>query len=101
MGLPREEPAVYDIIIIGTTISFAGIPRRKASKIVPSSPRNCAKGSKKPEADSSRETPFWETFARIQIRSPAGAAAIIALFKTCRVLVKKECTSTERICGLR
>ena len=39
----------YAIIIIGKTISLAGNPRIKANKITPSSPKNCANGSKKSE----------------------------------------------------
>ncbi len=41
--------AMYAIMIIGTTISFAGKPRIKANRITPSSPKSCAKGSRKLE----------------------------------------------------
>lgn len=42
----REDCAVYAIMIIGTTISFAGNPKIKAIRIIPSSPKSLPNGSK-------------------------------------------------------
>ena len=93
--------AMYDIIIIGTTISLAGRPKIKASSITPSIPRSFANGSRKSEQWLSNVEPPTETFAITHIMSPAGAATTTALANTNNVLSKIERTMILPICGLR
>lgn len=81
---------IYAIIIIGMTISFAGKPRIKAIKITPSRPSSEAKGSRKLEQMKSNVSPLTVTLAINQITRPAGAATVMALPSTKRVLSKIE-----------
>lgn len=80
--------------IIGITISFAGKPRIKARRIMPSRPMILPTGSRKFAIVIRIEVSFTEQFARIQIRSPAGAAVIHALPSTKMVLSNIERTIT-------
>ena len=99
---PLIIPApVYAIIIIGTTISFAGKPKIKASKIIPSSPIIFAKGSKKSAACKSIVLSPTKTFDIMKIKSPAGAAVIKARESTKTVRSKIDLTITFKTCGLR
>ena len=86
----KELPAIYAITAIGITISFAGIPRINAIKIIPSSPKSRAKGSKKFEHRASRVEPLNDRFAISQIRRPAGIAAITARPSTKTVRSRSE-----------
>lgn len=88
-------------MIMGITISFAGIPRIKASKMVPSRPKSRAKGSKHADIRVRSVWPPAMVFAISQISSPAGMAAVTALVSTSSVRWTTECSSTEQICGLR
>ena len=72
--LLREEEPIYIISTIGSTISFAVLPRIKAKRIIPSIARSLAKGSKKSAQIMSREFPFINVFAPIQSNAPAGIA---------------------------
>ena len=78
----RLPCAKYAIIMIGTTISFAGNPRIKANNITPSIPKNLPNGSKKFEQCDNNVASAIVTFAITQIRNPAGIAIIIALLNT-------------------
>lgn len=91
--------AVYAIIIIGTTVSFAGKPSIKAVNMTPSSPMSFANGSSAPEKADNRLSPRTVTFAASQIIMPAGAATAAALPRTKRVLSKIERTMTFKTCG--
>lgn len=97
----RLPCARYDIKIIGTTISFAGNPKINAIIITPSSPISLPKGSKKSEIYARIAVSPIFTFARIQIKSPHGAAAVQALPSTNIVLSRSERIRTFPICGLR
>lgn len=81
---------IYAIIIMGTTISFAGKPKIKASRITPSSPNNLANGSKNSEQIARILASPIITLAISQIISPAGAATNTALPRTNRVRSNKE-----------
>ena len=93
--------AIYAIMIIGTTISFAGKPKIKAIRITPSKPIHFANGSKNPAQCARSVCPDTVIFAMIQITSPAGAATVTALPKTNIVLSKIDRRSTFPICGFR
>ena len=99
--LLRVPLAVYAIIIMGITISFAGIPSIKAKSIIPSSPRSLAKGSRNSEKRASRVMPPTVVFAKIHITSPAGAATLAALPSTKRVLSRTDRISIFPMQGLR
>lgn len=89
----RFPLAVYDIMIIGTTISFAGIPSIKANIITPSRPSILPKGSKKSvHIERILHSPML-ILASSHIRSPAGADTATALPSITRVLSIKERTS--------
>lgn len=88
-------------MIMGTTISFAGKPRIKASRITPSKPISCAKGSRNAAQCASRLASPTNTFAITQIIRPAGAATAAALPRTNSVRSKMERTITLPICGRR
>ena len=90
---------IYVIMIIGITISLAGKPSINANNITPSSPINCANGSKKSEQYFNKVISFMLTFAISHIKAPAGAATETALPKTKRVRSKIERTITFPICG--
>lgn len=81
---------IYAIIIIGRTISLAGNPSINAIRITPSRPIYLANGSKNSVQWLSRPESPTVTFARIHIKSPAGAAIIIARPSTNKVLSKIE-----------
>ena len=57
---------------------MAGSPRRKARRMLPSKPKSRAKGFKKSDTKFKMLSVPMLTFAIIQIRIPAGAAAMIA-----------------------
>ncbi len=97
----RLAPDIYAIKIIGITISFAGKPRIKASRIIPSSPMILPTGSKKSASIMRIDVSFIEQLASTQIRSPAGAAVIQALPRTKMVLSNIDRTITFPICGQR
>ncbi len=90
---------IYPIIIMGNTISFAGNPSKNAINIMPSSPINLAKGSKKLEQCMSILAPFIFMFAINHIRNPAGAATVIALPNTKIVLSITDLMSIFPNCG--
>lgn len=92
---------IYDMRIMGTTISFAGNPSIKASRITPSSPISEPRGSKNPDICARIDKSPIFIFARIQIRSPHGIDAVQALPSTKIVLSRSERTSTFPICGRR
>jgi len=73
----------------------------KASKITPSNPNHCAKGSKNDEQCNSNELSFTVTFAKSQITAPAGTATITERASTNRVRSNTERISTCPNCGLR
>ena len=89
----------YAIIIIGITISLAGKPNMNAINITPSNPNNFANGSKKLEIWFNRLTSEIITLDNIHSIIPAGAATIIALPKTNRVLSNIERIITLPNCG--
>lgn len=91
----------YAITITGITISLAGKPRIKARRMTPSSPISCANGSKNPDACAKSVFPPTDTFAKIHITSPAGAATAMARPKTNRVLSKQDRTITFKTSGFR
>ena len=91
--------AIYAMMIIGKTISFAGKPNINAIRITPSSPIRRANGSKNPVQWLSRLMPSTLTLASSQIISPAGAATITARLSTKSVLSNSERTSIFPICG--
>lgn len=93
--------AIYAIIMIGTTISFAGKPKIKAMSITPSNPISWANGSKNPLQCASMVTPPIDTFAISHIINPAGAAITMALPNTNNVRSKMERTITFPTCGVR
>ena len=95
------EPPEYAIIIIGTTISFAGKPKMKAISITPSSPKILPIGSKNCDAAVSSEIPPTVILLISHIISPAGTAAIIARESTNSVRSKTDRTITFIICGRR
>ena len=79
---------------MGITISFAGSPSMNAMSIYPSRPMSLLKGFKNnAECDNKLKSPIV-IFAIIHIINPAGAATIIALAKTNKVLSNIECTIT-------
>ena len=88
-------------MMIGTTISFAGNPRIKASSMTPSIPMTWANGSRNPEQCARSVASPTEILAISQMMSPAGAATTIARPRTNRVLAKIERTITFPICGFR
>lgn len=90
---------IYDIIMIGITISFAGHPKIKANRITPSSPISMANGSKKLEDISINVAPSTLILAINQITKPAGVATFIALARTNSVLSNIDLTITLPICG--
>lgn len=89
----------YAIIIIGITISLAGKPNMNAINITPSNPNSFANGSKKLEIWFNRLTSEIITLDNIHSIIPAGAATIIALPKTNRVLSNIERIITLPNCG--
>ena len=97
----RLPVAMYVIIIMGTTISLAGNPRINANRITPSSPRSCAKGSRKAAQYANKLALPYGMFASNQISNPAGAATTAALPKTNKVRSKIERTITFPVCGRR
>ena len=72
----RLPCTMYVMMRIGTTISFAGRPRIKASKMAPSRPRIRPIGSSACAQCESRLAPPTSTLARIHSSRPAGAANI-------------------------
>lgn len=93
-------PSEYAIIIIGTTISFAGKPSMNASNITPSSPIILPNGSRNSvQCDNSEASPAV-TFAISHIISPAGIATITALPRTNSVLSRNALTRTFANCGV-
>ena len=92
---------VYVIIIIGITISFAGIPKINDKSITPSRPINLPMGSKNCADNVSKDISFISVLARHQIIIPAGIAEVTALAKTNIVRSKIECIITSAILGLR
>lgn len=88
----RVPPDMYAMIISGITISFAGVPKIKANRIVPSSPIAFAKGSSRPEQYCSNVRLPMFIFANSQIISPAGAAMLTALPRTNKVLSNTDLT---------
>ena len=93
-------PAVYAIIMIGTTISFAGIPSIKANMITPSSPKILPNGSRNSvQILRILVSPIF-ILASSHIISPAGIATTIALPRMSNVLSKKERTRVLAICGV-
>ena len=74
--------AIYAMMIIGITISFAGNPKIKARRITPSNPITLANGSKKSEQYARSVISPICTFAMTHMTSPAGAAIAIALPST-------------------
>lgn len=97
----RLPSAIYAIIMIGTTISFAGKPSMNASSITPSKPISLANGSRNPEQCASNVIPLMFTFAISHIRRPAGAATITARLRTNSVRSNTDLTRTRHSCGLR
>jgi hypothetical protein len=94
----RFPLAVYAIIMIGTTISLAGMPSIKANIITPSSPRILPKGSKNSvHRDSILLSPVF-VLASSHITSPAGADIITALPRITSVLLQKDRISVFPIC---
>ena len=89
----------YAIIIIGITISLAGNPNMNAINITPSNPNSFANGSKKLEIWFNRLTSEIITLDNTHSIIPAGAATIIALPKTNRVLSNIERIITLPNCG--
>lgn len=79
-------------MMIGKTISLAGIPKIKANKITPSSPIRLAMGSRKVAVWVRILIPDISIFAINQMIKPAGIATIMARFRTVRVLSKIERT---------
>ena len=98
MRFPRDR---YPIKINGSTISFAGNPNKNASRITPSIPMKRPSGSRKPAQCIRMVCSPTAIFAAHQIKSPAGAAAMIALPKTNKVRSSTERMITFPICGLR
>lgn len=96
--LPSDR---YVMIIMGVTISFAGKPRTKPSRIVPSIPNQFANGSRKAEMWWRSGTFSTVRFPRSQMSIPVGAATMQALPSTNRVLSNTERTMTLPICGFR
>lgn len=95
LSISTKEPVdKYDIRIIGSTISFAGIPSINAVKIYPSNPISFAKGSKKFAIYERIDKSPIVTFAKSHIIIPTGAATEIALPKTNNVLSKSDLTIT-------
>lgn len=86
--------AIYAIIMIGITISFAGKPRIKASRITPSIPKSFANGSKKPEQCASSVISPIQILAMSHMTRPAGAATDTARPRTKSVLSNIERTMT-------
>ena len=95
----RRFEAVYPIIIIGITISFAGSASMKDRSITPSSPSSEANGFRKFAACVMSEAPPKYIFDRRNIIMPHGAATHAALPSTNRVLSLKLCTRVCMICG--
>ena len=90
----------YPIKIIGSTISFAGIPKIKAVKIYPSKPIIFANGFKVFAIKSNVDTSPILILENNHITIPAGAAIEIALPNTNRVLSNKERINIFPICGV-
>jgi len=80
----------YIIIIMGTTISLAGKPSIKASKIVPSSPICLPNGSRKSAVIFKSEESPMLMLASNHISIPAGAATAAARPRTKSVRSKTE-----------
>lgn len=102
--LPVSEStpdAVYAIITIGITISFAGNPSINAIKITPSSPIRRANGSRKSEHILRILASPTVIFAARYIIIPAGAATAAARPRTKSVLSNTDRTITLPICGFR
>ena len=76
----------YVINIIGKTISFAGEPNIKPSRITPSNPINLPTGSKNDAIYDKSEILLTFKLVSNHIANPAGAATFIALNKTVSVL---------------
>ena len=89
------------MMTMGSTISLAGKPSRKAMRITPSRPSRRAKGSKKPVHQLRMLSPPTCTLAHSQISRPAGAATAAARPSTKRVRSSTERTTTCPTRGLR
>lgn len=89
----------YIIIIMGTTISLAGKPSIKASKIVPSSPICLPNGSRKSAVIFKIEESPMLMLASNHISIPAGAATAAARPRTKSVRSKTERMIILPICG--
>lgn len=85
----------------GTTISLAGKPRRKASRMMPSRPMRAPRGWRKPARWSRMLCPPTVTLAAVQMMSPAGAATSTARPSTNSVRSRMERTSTCPTWGAR
>lgn len=92
---------IYAIIMIGTTISFAGKPKINANRITPSRPNCRANGSRKSEMITNNVWSCIVIFANNQINAPAGIATLIARPSTNNVRSNIERTITFANCGLR
>lgn len=90
----------YPIKIIGSTISFAGIPKINPVKIYPSRPINLANGFKAFAIKSNIDIPPTLILENSHITIPAGAAIEIALPSTNKVLSNKERINILPICGV-
>ena len=93
--------AIYAIMMIGTTISFAGKPKINANRITPSKPIMRPNGSRKSEIIVNNVTSEIVILASSQIIAPAGMATLMALPNTNNVRSKIERTITLPNCGLR
>ncbi len=89
------------MMMMGTTISFAGKPRMNAVRMYPSIPRSRASGSRNAAHRASRLTPPGRRLASSQRTAPAGAATAAARRRTNSVRSRMERTMTLPICGRR
>ena len=92
---------MYTIIMVGTTISFAGMAMMYARRMTPSKPSNNPNGFNQSAIARAKFESAMEIFARIQMIAPAGAAVCMARHSTKMVRSIMDVYKIRLTLGLR